>query len=91
MISDVLCDAKARIEEYVRIMPKVYAELENEITIVTTVMDSLGMCLDCPDPRMGQDILDAINSIDLSELKKARSSLLDAERSKVAGRSNIRN
>ncbi len=78
MISDVLSDAKSQIEDYQRSMPKCYAGMEDEIAVVTTVMDSLRMYLDCPDEAMVEDLLSAIRTIDLSELKKARSSLLGA-------------
>lgn len=53
MISDVLCEARAEIERYLREYPETYAELRNEIVAFCTIMADLQHQLDNPFPVVG--------------------------------------
>jgi hypothetical protein len=48
MISDVLADACAEIERYLRDMPDIYADCLDEVLAVYRAMSVLRQRLDCP-------------------------------------------
>ena len=82
MISDTLSDAVGDIEEYQRGMPKAYADLAAQISVVKTVMDSLRIVLDaatCQSDvfrKLVEELRASIRAVDVSLLVAARDRLL---------------
>jgi hypothetical protein len=82
MISDVLSDAAADIEDYRRDFPDTYGEFTAEIDVVKTVMDGLRIVFDAsPSEPVEHDKLiaelrSAIRGLDVSGVIAARERLL---------------
>ncbi len=83
MISDVLSDAGAEIEEYQLNMPDIYADLANEIGVVKAVMDSLRMVLDAAPSqsaefeKLVEELRATLRAVDVSGLVAVRDRLLE--------------
>lgn len=82
MISDVLSDAVAEIEEYQREMPDVYTDVISDISVVKTVMDGLRMVLDAAPgqpvefEKLVEELRASLRAVDVSRLADARERLL---------------
>jgi hypothetical protein len=82
VISDVLSDAINEMRDYQHEMPDSYADLGDEIGVVTTVMEALRICLDTPPVlseehgTLVEDLRLAIAKVDVREVQAARNRLL---------------
>jgi hypothetical protein len=82
MISDILSDAISDIQDYHRNMPDAYADLGEEIAVVTTVMEGLCIYLDAAPGlheehgTLVEDLRRAIAKVDVRDVQAARDRLL---------------
>ena len=75
MISDILFDATAHIEEYEHSDPAYYHGNQPELSIVLTLMDAMGAVLAIPAcEKRGDRIARVIREVDLSAVKAAMES-----------------